>query len=361
MELLPLSTYAREVRPQLPAHVFEPEPGRLAWLALHVAIAGAGIALIGMGIGGVALAAPLAIAIGVAFAGMTFVAHEALHGAVVRGRRLRSLVGGLAFLPFAISPRHWSAWHNRMHHGNTGAVSRDPDAYPTLADYHSSPGLRLVDRFSFGSGQALGVLTLLVGLSVQSLQVLLGAGPRARYLGRRDYLLALGETAIGVAFWGAIAWWLGPLGFLFAWVIPIAIGNAIVIAHILTNHSLSPHTDINDPLINSLSVTAPRWFERYTLNFGLHVEHHLFPAMSSRHAPAVRAVLQARWPERYHSMPLPTALVALFRTGRIYKTATTLIAPRSGRESATLGAGADWALNTPELSTGGHQALASNA
>ena len=35
-------------------------------------------------------------------------------------------------------------------------------------------------------------------------------------------------------------------------------------------------------------MTTPRWIEWLTLSFGYHVEHHLFPAMSSRHAPGVR-------------------------------------------------------------------------
>ena len=73
---------------------------------------------------------------------------------------------------------------------------------------------------------------------------------------------------------------------------------------ILTNHSLSPRVEINDPLVSGLSVTTPRWIEWITLRFGYHVEHHLFPAMSSRHARKVRDLVDARWPERYQSMPL---------------------------------------------------------
>ena len=93
-------------------------------------------------------------------------------------------------------------------------------------------------------------------------------------------------------------------------MLPLVIGNLIVISYILTNHSLSPLTEINDPLVNSLSVTLPRVFEKLHLNFGLHVEHHLFPSMSSHYAPLVRDELVRRWPERYQSLPLFTALGA---------------------------------------------------
>ena len=70
--------------------------------------------------------------------------------------------------------------------------------------------------------------------------------------------------------------------------------------------------------------------------FRSHVEHHLFPAMSTRDAPAVRAQLVARWPERYQSMPLTAALSRLHRTARVYKHHTTLFDPRTAREYPTL-------------------------
>ena len=84
-------------------------------------------------------------------------------------------------------------------------------------------------------------------------------------------------------------------------------------------------------------MTTPRIVEWLTLGFGFHVEHHLFPAMSTRHGPAVRALLQARWPDRYHSMPLRDgAACACIARARVYKDASTLFDPRTGHEHATL-------------------------
>ena len=51
--------------------------------------------------------------------------------------------------------------------------------------------------------------------------------------------------------------WRILVGF-FAFVLPLLFANGLVMAFILTNHGLSPLTDVNDPLVNSLSVTAPR-------------------------------------------------------------------------------------------------------
>jgi fatty acid desaturase len=105
---------------------------------------------------------------------------------------------------------------------------------------------------------------------------------------------------------------------------------------ILTNHSLSPRVEINDPLVSGLSVTTPRWIDWLTLRFGFHVEHHLFPGMSSRHAWRVRELLRRQWPERYQSMSLLAALRRLHCTARVYKTSTTLFDPRTGAEFPTL-------------------------
>lgn len=110
---------------------------------------------------------------------------------------------------------------------------------------------------------------------------------------------------------------------------------------IMTNHNLNPLTAINDPLVNSLSVTLPRPLEWLTLDFGYHVEHHLFPAMSMRHGRAVRGVLREQFPDRYQALPLTTALHRLFSTARVYRDDVTLIDPPSGRTFPTLGSRVD--------------------
>jgi fatty acid desaturase len=139
-----------------------------------------------------------------------------------------------------------------------------------------------------------------------------------------------------VGLWVGLGLLIGGHAFVFAFALPLVIANVVVISYILTNHSLSPLTEINDPLVNSLSVTLPPILERLHLHFGLHVEHHLFPSMSSAHAPKVRAQLMARWPERYQSLPLFTALLRLYRTPRVYKTPTLLVDPLTLREAETI-------------------------
>ncbi len=334
MQPRPVSYYAHTLRADLPPEVFAREPRRVGWLVLYAAVAAAGIAAVAAGIAW-PLALLASIVIGHSFAGMAFVAHETLHGSVVTGMRLRKLVGGIAFGPVAISPTLWMAWHNRVHHGNAGKLGVDPDVCMTLEDYRARPVLRFLNRFLPGGRRWAGALTLFYGLSGQALTVLLNMRDHLG-LSARQRRLVLVESAVAGGFWLALGVWLGPVAAFFAIVLPFFLANALLTAYVLTNHALSPLTDVNDPLLNSLSVSSPRIVEIFHLNFGYHVEHHCFPSMSPRHAPLVRDAIRRRFSERYQSLPHLKALARVFGTSRVYKDATTLIDPPSGREFSVL-------------------------
>ncbi len=335
----PAAAYARSLRKHLPHDVHRRATSRLLWLPIHLALVVGGVAALAVGAVPLGLAWLVSLLIGAAFAGLTFLAHETLHGAIVKGRRWQRLIGAVAFLPFAISPRLWVAWHNRVHHGRTQVPDSDPDAFPTLTAYRNSRFIRfMVDHVGAARGARGGVLALLLGFTIQSTQVLLTA-ERTRTLSRRDARVAVIHTVLVWAGWLCIGLLWGWVPLIFGFAIPLTIANTIVMAYILTNHSLSPLTEVNDPLVNSLSVTVSPLVDWLSLGFGYHVEHHLYPWMSARHGPAVRAQLLRRWPERYQSMPLWRALRAVYSTPRVYADARTLIEPRTGRTWPTLAPG----------------------
>jgi fatty acid desaturase len=320
------------LRPALPQAVFAPARGRLLRIPLHATLAIAGIVTIAAGWLPWELFPIVSLAIGVNFSCLTFIAHEALHGGITRTRWLQRLVGWIGFLPFVVSPRLWRAWHNRDHHANA-QMSNDPDGYPTFEHYSACASARFaVDRFSLAGGRWRGVLSLILGFTVQSANQLFTSSA----LTQRERLRAFADAAAMVAIWVGLALLIGLVPFVFAYVVPLLVANVCVMAFIVTNHSLSPRVELDDPLVSSLSVTTPRLINWLTLGFGYHVEHHLFPAMSTRHAPAVRAQLVAKWPDRYQSMPLAAALSRLHRTARVYKHQTTLFDPTTAREYPTL-------------------------
>ena len=339
MQAQTTSTYASEIRPFLSKQEFAPARTRLLWLPVHVSVLVGGFLLLSRlptvwswQLAGLPL---LSLVMGASFAGLTFLGHETLHGAVVRNLALRRLIGWLGFLPFTVSPRLWEAWHNRVHHGHTQLAGTDPDAYPTLGEYRESRAVRAATGLAPGLRRLRGAFSLLIGFSVQSTHMLVDARRRG-FLKPGEHRRAIAETLLGVATWTVVAWLVGAQAFLFGFALPLVVANVVVMSFILTNHSLSPLTDVNDPLLNSLSVTGPRWFEWVTLGFGFHVEHHLFPAMSARHHRKLRGIVQALWPAQYQSLPLMRALRALHRSPRVYETPTTLVDPKTGLRWQTL-------------------------
>src|SRR6185369_7931929 len=173
-----MASYVREIRPRLKRGVFQPARSRLWWLPVHLSIVALCISALQQRVLPWFAAPLLSLVIGMSYAGLTFLAHETLHGAVVRGPRLRYLVGWIGFAPFVVSPRLWIAWHDRVHHANAN-LPDDPDMYPTLAEYHASGRIRfLVNAFSLGCRRWRGGLSLILGFTVQSAHQLIVATTR---------------------------------------------------------------------------------------------------------------------------------------------------------------------------------------
>lgn len=328
----PTSQLIRELRGRLPARALLPVPLRLLWVPVHMTLILGGLLLLAHGAPLWARLA-LALVIGLSFAGLAFVAHEALHGALVRSPRLLRFVGLIGFSPFCLAPRLWIAWHNRVHHGSANHAGVDPDALLTLEEYRMAGSARIATDLQ---RLTRGLLTLLVGFSVQSAHMLLVAEKRG-YLSRERARRAMVTSGLLSCAWLS----LGLFGIdvlVYGYLLPLLVGNVVVMAHIMTNHGISPLADDGDPLRTSLTVGVPRWFSFYTLDFGYHVEHHLFPGVSHRYGRDIQALLREVEPERYQELPLGRALARVLRAPRVYADAETLVDPHTNERQKTLGA-----------------------
>lgn len=332
-----------QLRKVLPAHVFEPRPRRLGWFALHlsvVLVTWTLAVLVGLGMVQVPGFVPLllTVPVGMSMAGLAFVAHEVLHGSVVRGARLKKWIGQVAWAPFCLSADLWMAWHNRAHHPHTNVPDRDPDAYPSEEEYLNYPWARwTVEVGAPGLRRWRGIfITLLFGFTVQSLQMLLTA--RRRGILRTDQQRrALLHTALLLLFWAGWASVVGPYLAVALYLVPLLIANAVVMGYIVTNHSLQRGVDADEPLSTTLSVMVPRWYATYSLQFGYHVEHHLFPGVSHVHGPLIQGELLRLVPHRYRQMRLIAAWRRIHQTPRVRRDQVWLVDPPTGRMERTLG------------------------
>jgi fatty acid desaturase len=332
--------YAREARAHLPAEIFQPAPARLLWLPLHLTI------IIALGVYVVAAAPPWYLALAAAlvaghsWACLSFLAHETLHHAVVRNRLIERLVGYCGLGIYCLSPTLWVAWHNQAHHGNAGNPEADPDTFGTPQTWAKSAVEREMMKASPGSGRLRSAGFLFVTFSMHSLVVLFAHSQRQNYFARVSRRVVYTESAAMLAFWLTLLLLVGPRAFLFIYVVPVLIANAVTMSYIVTNHFLNSHTAINDPLVNSLSVSAPSWLERLHLQFGYHVEHHIFPTVSGRHAGVLREALIRLYGDRYLSLPHLRALRLIYARPKLHDTYDRLIDPYTLEAFNTLAPGA---------------------
>ncbi len=360
----PAASYARRLRPLLPAEAFRTDPNRLALVVINLAILGMGWAMadhLDRWPGWWPLAfLPFALVMGNSVIVLLFTSHDLLHGSSLRGRAWRRAVGlfGLALL--WMPPTLWYAVHNREHHSSTNSLA-DPDR-SYLESQPATWGKRIQHLFT--PSDTVKPLWLVVGLAsawgVHNLRTITSVllfndgapnfTPASFRVSQKERLLiGLELLAIVGLHAGVIVWLDGqPLKLLLAYFLPIWIGYAGVIAYIYTNHLLCPLTEINDPLANSLSLRVPKILDLLHLNFSYHTEHHIFPGLNSSYYPQVRRLLQEHYPERYQLLEGSEAWRLLLSTPRHYRDSFTLTnwrgdrqlaVPLSGAPGARAGAG----------------------
>lgn len=337
-ELHPIGWYASKVAPHLPKEAFRPAPERLWGGLAYLAMAAAGIAAIGLYTLPLAATLAISLVIAVGFAGMGFLAHEILHGTVVKSAWLRDLLGGIAFLQFGVGAKLWRKWHNMEHHAHTQDAHVDPDAWATMEELYRRPALRWVYRLPNWFRATANFISFTLFFTIHGLLMF------KRYIGEfkpRERAVVIAQMLIPWALWISLLAWMGPEKWLFAYVLPLMAANFVVISYISTNHQLNPLTSVNDPLANSLTVTVPRWVNVLHMNFSYHTEHHLFPGMNPKWMPLVQAEILRQWPQQYNAMPWLQALATLARTPRIYGNQTELVDPHRLWGYGTLGHGLD--------------------
>jgi fatty acid desaturase len=327
----------RALRAALPAEAFEPQPLRgivaLCEVPLMVAI------------GWLLAAVPLhwslkllcALVQGQLMTSLALSAgHENLHRSVFRSRFWESVVGAIGVSPFLITPGVWRAWHVHAHHANTNAPGRDPDCLRTVEAHAQSRFARFIHAVSPGSGHPLSFVAFFVLLTFEGQLFLWYYSGRPEYrhipMNRaRERVL----TLLVIAGWVALGARLGLEASFWAIALPMLTANFTLLCYIATNHWLSPATpDENNPFLNSLSTTTHPLFDWIHFNFSYHQEHHLFPGMSGRHLPRVRAALRELEPAASVVHPQWRAVLALFRKPALYLDAQTLSGPGGRRPVA---------------------------
>jgi fatty acid desaturase len=338
-ELQACAQYAKELRPNLPADVFQRNPWRLLWLPVHLSIIGGTIATILETDVHWSWKLLLSVIIGHSYGVLMYLAHEILHGSVVKNRNMQNWISGLCMLPYCIGPAHWKAWHNGAHHGHTTQSGTDPDSFGNVTMFMCNRVARFMLTFAPGSGYMRSWLFLGFWFSFHSVVTLFMHSRLYNYWTpeRRRRQIALYFLMVG--FWAGVAATVGFKNFALIYLVPMIFANVLQMSYIATNHLLCDETaEVNDPLANSLSVTVPKWVSWLHLNFGYHIEHHIYPYLNPRHAPRVREAIEARYGKHYRSLPILKALRLLYQTPPVHLSQKELVSLDTGVVYSTLGA-----------------------
>ena len=235
----------------------------------------------------------------------------------------------IAFTPFLLSPTLWRVWHNKVHHTHANCETKDPDNFGTLSSFGQFRSVRLITDLTPGGRNLRGVFYLPIWFIAHAQIVLWIQSHRCVGFELSDRPRAVAELICMTLLWIWLGLHLGTYLSLLIIGFPIMIANTIIMSYISTNHLLRPLVETSDTLESSMSVTTYRWLDLIHFNFSHHVEHHLFPSMSSRHAPRVREKLRQYAKNRYLAPPHWTAFRMVFLTPRFHDMNGALIDPRS--------------------------------
>ena len=299
--LISQQDYARKLRPFLPGEAFHANRSTPLILCINLAILslGWGMArqmLIGSSLGPV-LFLPFALIMGNSVAVLLFGTHELMHGKAIRSPKLRLAISLISWSMFWMPPTLWKAIHNREHHSKTNS-EHDPDRNYRFQQTRSW-GMWLqnllvpsVEVHPFWLAVGMSSTWGLHGFKNLT-SILLFNNGSTRYPVSSFQVSAKERRSIAVelaCITGIHLCVLAYLGFhmgtiLMGYFLPIWIGYSIVIAYIYTNHMACRMTDVNDCLINSVSLRVPKILDKLHFNFSYHTEHHIFPGMNSDFYP----------------------------------------------------------------------------
>ena len=303
------------LRPELPASFFSRNPRRLAHLLLAFGALAAHLVVVDRFRDSADFPALYAVSLLVAGNCLSFAFfyfHEVLHGAVFAGPRIRFLTALVAGTPFLLTPTVWQKWHAHHHRHTSMPADFDRPRHPQFDDmedpttrvhaylkhlHYRKPTTWVLMAFTVVFSHGYAALANLAGSNV------IGLG-RAR---------TLAECAVVLVLWTAplvaLPLEVGLLGYL----APVLLANLIASAYVISNHCDSPLTGRNYPLVNARSVYLFGRGGWSHMQFGRHVEHHLFPAVTHDKLEVVTRLLRQKYPADFEECALLATIGRVLR------------------------------------------------
>lgn len=198
--------------------------------------------------------------------------HECIHRTAFRSGRLNLFVAHTCGVLLLLPPSHFRYFHMAHHR-----FTHDPQLDPELT--HPKPTTL---------GAHLFYLTGLPEWASRVTGLISQALPRVRpdYVPSRGHLRVAAEARIYLAGYGSLILASVSLGaslLLWIWVVPALLGQPLMRAYLLAEHTRCPH--VSNMLENTRTTFTNRFVRWLAWNMPFHVEHHAYPAVPFHRLP----------------------------------------------------------------------------
>ncbi len=260
----------------------------------------------------------IAAALGVFFAQVALVAHEAAHRQIFAGKRANTVLARIAGNGVCgISYSWWNTKHTG-HHSNPNEIGKDPDIQSNVVAFTPEDAVRSKGLFRFiikRQGWFLFPLLCLEGLNLHAQSVRHVLSPR-RTVERRGT-----EIVLLFARFAAVivpVFLLLPLGMAFAFLgVQIAVFGLYMGGVFAPNHKGmvifeegTPIDFFSRQVRSSRNIRGGWWMTAFMGGLNYQIEHHLFPGMPRPHLARVRPLVQ----EHCRRFDVPYTEVGLMRS-----------------------------------------------
>lgn len=205
--------------------------------------------------------------------------HEAIHGTAFRspwlGRLVATVSGFLVFIPAV-----WFRYFHFAHHRHTHDPDNDPELMSPKPETFGQYVLYL-SGIPLWRSMAKTIVSNALGVADQPYVPEKGK-PKVRLEARLTLAAYLVLAAASLA--------LPSTALLWAWIVPIALGQPFLRAYLLAEHARCPH--VANMLENTRTTFTTALVRAIAWNMPYHAEHHAYPAVPFHKLPHFHAVVR---------------------------------------------------------------------
>ncbi len=204
--------------------------------------------------------------------------HETIHKTAFDSPLLNEVVAWVSGLVLILPPKYFQAFH-MAHHRHTQVVGKDPELDVEKPESWGQY-LRNLAGVDYWMGQIKVLVLFAVGHHHPHFVSAVkrpGIVKEARIF-LLVYILLLCFSLVGHA---DVLWKY--------WVLPMLIGQPLLRAFLLAEHSLCPH--VPDMLKNTRTTLTNKWARWICWNMSFHAEHHAYPAIPFHRLPHAHTLL----------------------------------------------------------------------